>query len=396
MRRLVIRRLTLLIVLLSLVPLSLAQAVEATVSLQYGGGEPVQFAHTTVPAAACTLMPAFCRNVTTFSAPLSYTKLTIVSRNEPRDEFYGTLPGPRSARLVHEQTGEQQHVELTFTRLGQRVASPDRAKNPATGISRVSGTCNIQPGVWASNNEYITRWYFTRAPGTCATRPRVSAYGQQQTVEVSELNLAYTVTLPPPYRFRSGRYTATLRYTLGVGGDFDFGDRVSSLSDNELVVNLVVDVQHGFRVEFGANFEHAVLEPPGGWSSWLDGGRVPPRIYSDQSLRLWSSGPFRVYKLCEFDAGDRCAIRNRRGEDVPVEVRVTMPWGIRQGGWQGINRVPVPTGSSAALELESIVYTSNGPGQVHFEVVEADLRPMLERAGERYSGKVTLMFDAEL
>ncbi|AIR91709.1 hypothetical protein LK03_21695 [Pseudomonas cremoricolorata] len=217
-----------------------------------------------------------------------------------------------------------------------------------------------------------------------------------EVIEASDLALTYTLTLPSVSRLQPGRYRGRIDYSVGPGGDFDFGDNILSISDTAIGFNIVIEVDHEFRVEFAPGFDHAILQPPGGWGAWLDGGRVPPKISADSSLRMWSSGPFRVYKFCEFEAGEHCAIRNRRGEEVPLHVLTSMPWGVRYGGWQGVTRMPLPTGRNAALALEPVVYTHNGPGQVHFEVVEADLPAMLKRPGERYSGKVTLMFDADL
>ncbi|MBA1205379.1 hypothetical protein G7009_27105 [Pseudomonas capeferrum] len=210
------------------------------------------------------------------------------------------------------------------------------------------------------------------------------------------MSVAYTLELPPTYRVKPGIYRGSVTYSIGTGGDFDFGNEVTALNDNSLTINVVLDVQHTFLLEFPQAADRVVLEPPGGWSAWLEGGRVPTRLYSELSMRLWSSGPLKVYKLCEYDVGDVCGIRNRRGEEVPLKVAITLPYGIRYQGWQTVRQKALPTGRAAALELESQLPTANGPGQLHFEVAQDDLRPMLDRGAELYSGKVTVVFDAEI
>lgn len=386
-----VRRLLLIGALVLAVP---AQALEVTLSAQYRGENPAKFEHTTPPASACPIKPTFCRNALTVTLPITYTKLTKVT-NEPRENFYVSVPASRQVDIYHEQSGEAHQVLLDFPSISQRVASPNRGRNPAnTRYGR--GGCNVQGAVWTSPNEVLTHWNMPRRPGECWTRPESAGFGQQETVSTSELSLVYTLGLPPTYKLKPGIYRGSVTYSLGAGGDFDFGNDVTALNSNEVKINIVLDVQHSFRVEFPLGFDHAVLEPPGGWAAWLDGGRIPPRLYSDLSMRLWSSGPFKVYKLCEYDVGDGCGIRNRRGEEVGLKVAITMPYGIRYQGWQTVTNKPLPTGRAGALELEAMLHTVNGPSQLHFEVAQVDLRPMLDRAGELYSGKVTVIFDAEI
>lgn len=380
---------------LYLLALPVAHALEVTLSAQYRAESSAKFEHTTPPASACALFPSLCTNSPSVTLPITYTKFTQIS-TQPRENFYMRGPAPKQVDIYHEQSGETYQAQLKFTRLAQQVASPRRRNNPAASRYRMGGNCQPQNGTWLSQNEYLTRWHIDTIPFECWTRPENVASNSQETVTTSELSLVYTLGLPPPYKLRPGIYRGSVTYTLGTGGDFDFGDDVTALNSNDVKVNIVLDVQHSFRVDFPVGFDHAVLEPPGGWTSWLDGGRVPPRIYSDKSMRLWSTGPFRVYKLCEYDVGDVCGIRNRRGEEVALKVGITLPYGIRYEGWRTVNNMPLPTGRAAALEVEAMLLTANGPGQLHFEVAQADLRPMLDRGGEQYSGKVTVIFDAEI
>lgn len=380
---------------LYLLAMPVAHALEVTLSAQYRGESSAKFEHTTPPASACAVFSTFCTDGPSVTLPITYTKFTQIS-TQPRENFYMRGPAPKPVDIYHEQTGETYQAQLKFTRLAQQVASPRRRNNPAATRYRMGGNCQPQNGTWLSQNEYLTRWHIDTMPFECWTRPESGVSNSQETVTTSELSLIYTLGLPPPYKLRPGIYRGSVTYTLGTGGDFDFGDGVTALNSNDVKVNIVLDVQHSFRVDFPVGFDHAVLEPPGGWTSWLDGGRVPPRIYSDKSMRLWSTGPFRVYKLCEYDVGDVCGIRNRRGEEVALKVGITLPYGIRYEGWRTVNNMPLPTGRAAALEVESTLLTANGPGQLHFEVAQADLRPMLDRGGEQYSGKVTVIFDAEI
>lgn len=374
----------------------IAQALEVTLSAQYRGEPSGRFEHTTPPASACAIFPSMCTNRPSVTLPVTYTKLT-KRTTVLRDNFYVGVPGPRPVDIFHEQSGEVHQALLEFLTISQRVASPRADRNPAATWDRMTGSnCNPQNGSWLTQNEFVTRWNMSRRPGSCATRALSGLSGQQETVTTTELSVVYTLGLPATHKLKPGIYRGSVTYTLGAGRDFDFGNDVSALNSNDITLNIVVDVQHNFRVDFPLGVDRAVLEPPGGWTAWLDGGRVPPRIYNDLSMRLWTTGPFKVYKLCEYDVGDGCGIRNRRGEDVALRVAITLPRGIFYQGWQSVTNMPLPTGRAAALDLEPYPPMVNGPSQLHFEVAQADLRPMLDRAGERYSGRVTVIFDAEI
>ncbi|WP_313739479.1 hypothetical protein [Pseudomonas sp.] len=373
------------------------RAVEVELTAQYRGASGHTFEHTTPPSTACAFFPSTCRSRPSVTVPITYTKETAVVSNI-RANFFLATPAPRTGRIYHEQTGEGHEIELSFQTASQQVASPTRSRNPASGRYKLNGSnCQIQTGAWRSALEYVTRWNLAAGTGACASRPDSSTVGQRETVEASALSLFYTLKLPSVFRLTPGRYRGSITYSVGAGSDFDFGDNVQALSDHEMTFAIVVDVEHSFRVQFAANTDLVTLEPPGGWVAWLDGGRIPPKLSAEVPLRLWSSGPFRIYKFCEYDVGANCGIRNRRGEDVPVQLAVTLPRYLTDfQGWQSINRRPIPTGRAAALRVEAQIFTANGPGQVHFEVAQTDLRPMLDRAGERYNGQVTVVFDAEL
>ncbi|MGG7598243.1 hypothetical protein ACQ4OD_14540 [Pseudomonas sp. WC1] len=213
--------------------------------------------------------------------------------------------------------------------------------------------------------------------------------------DVEELSIGFDMNIPPPYRLKAGTYRGSITYRIGPGGDFDFGNDVSNLSGDSLTVNFELDVQHAFMFEFPPGSERAVLEPRNGWQAWLAGGKAPQRLYRDLPFRVWSTGPFKVYKLCQYDTGAKCAIKNDGGEQVPVDVAMSLPAGVQHLG-QSVERLALPTGRPAALQFEAAMPTLNRPGQLHFEVGRNDVQDMLKHPGSTYTGQVTVVFDAEL
>ncbi|WP_262405564.1 hypothetical protein [Pseudomonas fluorescens] len=216
-----------------------------------------------------------------------------------------------------------------------------------------------------------------------------------EVVTATEMGIGYNLSTPTPYRMKPGIYRGSVTYTIGPGGDFDFGNNVTQLNGNSVTLNFVLDVQHLFFFNFPPGSDRAVLEPPGGWLAWLNGGRVPQRIYRDLPFRLWSTGPFKVYKLCQYEAGTHCGIRNDGSDEVAVQVGLSLPGGIRHQN-APVERLTLPTGRASALHFEAVQATLNRPGQLHFEVGKDDVRGMLAHAGSTYTGQVTVVFDAEL
>ena len=128
---------------------------------------------------------------------------------------------------------------------------------------------------------------------------------------------------------------------------------------------------------------------------WLGGGQAPGLIYRDLPFRLWSTGPFKAYKLCQHYTAGTCGIRNDASHEVPVTVAITLPGGIEHQG-RPVQQLALPSGQAAALAFESAMPTLNRPGQLRFQVERNDVQAMLRHPGATYAGQVTVVFDAEL
>ncbi len=375
-----------------------AGAIETTISAQYRGGGSGRFESTTPPAANCSIWGRLCITNITVDIPLAYDKLTIRGTGDPRDLYYLQMPGRREVDVYHEQTGEPHRLVLEFTAVGHRVYSDDYYSNPVKLTTQLAGGCKSMSGLGAQTPRtytFLWRLVTPQSPTPCTISNYVVEDGVANASTTSNMAVAYTLDMPPSYRMKPGIYRGSTTYRVGPGGDFDFGNNVTGLSDNTLTLNFVLDVQHDFIFDFPPGSDRAVLEPEGGWMAWLNGGRVPQRLYRDLPMQVWSTGPLKVYKLCDYDMGDRCGIRNEKGEGVPVHVLITLPEGVRYRGGP-VQRLKIPTGPAAAVQLESVMPTINRPGQLHFEVKRDDVVPMFNRPGMTYSGKVTIVFDSEL
>lgn len=376
-----------------------AGAADVTISARYAGASNGAFEDTTPPAGFCNEWPWVCRENRTVALPISLTKQATQGAADVRDRFYVRTPAGRTLDVVHETSGERFSLSFevialayTFRDLGQEglVPSMGDLRGGCTWLERL-----ISEDEGPRNGVDLMAIASPASPPACYVHPWFGDNGKVLQAEYGGFGIGYRLYMPQPTRMRQGLYRGSLQLGIGPGGDFDFGNQVTNLSSDTLTINFELDVQHQFELWFPPGSERAVLEPPGGWQAWLGGRGTPTRLYRDLPLRLWSTGPFKVYKLCQYEAADRCGIRNGASHQVPVQVALTLPDGVQHGSGP-VRRLPIPTGRTFALDFQQVMPVSNRPGQLHFEVAQQDLPAMLAQAGTHYEGLVTVVFDSEL
>ncbi|MFJ4068495.1 hypothetical protein ACIPW4_24815 [Pseudomonas sp. NPDC089996] len=376
-----------------------AVALEATVTAQYRAQASGRFENTTPLASFCQRWPSECAGTLAMKVPITYTKTTVTGDPDYRNRYYLQMPGVRQVDVFHDQTGEHHTLRFELTGVSQTVvASSNYGVNPVW-TRYPQGGCRFRQSYLHTGRPYPVRYLWelknSSSPTSCYSDPQDGKNGEVIDNDVSEMGISYTLDMPAPYRMKPGIYRGSVTYSIGPGADFDFGNAVSNLNGSSLTLNFVLDVQHAFIFDFPPGSERAVLEPPGGWQAWLGGRGAPERLLRDLPFRLWSTGPFKVYKLCRYYAGNGCGIRNRAGHQVPVDIALSLPGGIQHAGG-AVQRLLLPTGRDSALAFDSVTPVFNRPGQLHFEVGKQDVRTMLDHPGSRYEGEATVVFDAQL
>lgn len=377
---------------LMLMSVQAVQAAEVTITAEYREG--LQFTNTTPQAAFCGRWPHYCVGVETVGLPITYTKETFQTPS-PRDAFYIQLPPRRSVTVTNQQTGESYDLTFEIFAVSQHLDTPDGHLVPVY-TQTVRGGCRYRytlgPGGkwWAA---YLWNVSTPANPGFC-----YSSYGTSETVVTStvrDFGVAYRLVTPSPLKMKQGTYVGQSRFSVGPGGDFDFGNGVSALSSDSLTIHFDLDVVHAFVIDFPPGSDRVLLEPPGGWGQWLNNQRVPERLYRDLPMRIWSSGPFTVHARCQYPEGRGCGIRNlTNGHQVPVDVALSLPSVIHHNG-QSVSRLPLPVGEAQALEFEATHPAINRGASLHFQVDKAAVREMTQYPGSRYEGDVTVVFDAD-
>ena len=372
--------------------------LESTISARYRGEAAGHFQDTTPPAAFCVRWPVMCQGGGAAALPITFVKSSTRGASDPRDQFFIKLPGRREIDVYHLQTGESHRLTIEFTAVGQSVYERALNYNPVFNASLQGGCSTNQAWGYPSQPSYTMYLWNIRnpqSPAPCNSTSWRAPAGYVATGEVKEMGVRYNLQMPAPYRMKPGIYTGSSAYSIGPGGDFDFGNDVTELNGNSLTINFELDVEHAFFFDFPPGSERAVLEPREGWQAWMAGGRAPQRLYRDLPFRIWSTGPFKAYKLCQHYMDQKCGIRNAQGDQVPVDVALSLPAGIQHGN-QPVQRLTLPSGRGAPLQFESAMPTLNRPGQLHFEVDRTGVQAMLQHPGSTYTGQVTVVFDAEL
>lgn len=370
-------------------------AAEVTISARYHADPSGKFENTTPKGTFCTRFESFgftCGDKYTFDLPFSFAKDAVHGSPNLRERLYFKYPTDRVVTVSNEY-GASYDVTLHFNVLSYYIRPLDGGRiwgfEPEGGCIRfASRIINDREGAFLWPIVDITQPCYVKVTPASPPAP-------MRPFEITEVAAAVELVIPPPHGMAKGMYRGQVTFSAGPGGDFDFGDGVTDLGDSSVTFNIELDVRHDLFMQFPANSDQAMLEPPGGWGNWLGGRGVPGKLYRDLPFRIWNTGPLKVYKQCEYDNGGHCAIRESGGHEVPLHVALTMPGELAHRN-APIERMPIPTGEGAALDIDALRAAWNRPAALHFEVVRDDIPAMLNHPGSRYEGLVTVMFDADL
>ncbi|ARP85100.1 hypothetical protein CAL13_01860 [Bordetella genomosp. 9] len=135
-------------------------------------------------------------------------------------------------------------------------------------------------------------WKFPQDAGACIKIPKFDLPQSQHGFRFDGIStsIGYELVAPNPLRMASGTYRGEHTFTIGPGGDFDFGDR-ATVERSSIVIALELFVHHQFELHLPPGSDRAVLEPPGGWGAWLNSGRRPTKIFRDVPFSFTTSTP---------------------------------------------------------------------------------------------------------
>jgi len=367
------------------------------------------FTNTTPVSGYCATRPSECAASGTFSIAIpsltlqSSTRI-IANHTDPRNGAMLKVPANLIDVSVTSATGDVRNLKFRIKGFGGYQQFPQDVKiitgQPDnylahsafwTGGRRWSNPrspCGYT-GVAGIGDTYYNFFWTTPSSGVCAAQAAMDI----DSLGLDNINIAYELVTPEPLDMENGTYTGSVSYSIGPGGDFDFGD-IWIPNDSLLTINLALSVEHIFAVQFPPGSDRLVLVPDGGWQQWLQRGQRPEKLSANQSFQIWSSTTFKMLLQCQYPVGDQCGIQNGAGDLVPVETRVTLPTGVVALTGMPVNRYLL-SNSNARFFLPT-EYVDNGRAALHFEVSRDSVVQMTNHAGSRYSGNVTIVFDSEI
>ncbi|MFC6297763.1 hypothetical protein GNF76_00365 [Pseudomonas sp. CCM 7893] len=388
---------------------SVASANDITALFRPNPGNPMEnkFENTTPISSICAAhIPARCKAlgifslrdndiVTTANAPI------LANHEDERQGFMVKVPSDwRDLQVTHSSTGETETVQLRIAGIGGfwRMSRPPGVGGWAqpgtswqsrwqTAPSPCQSTGHLPAGVASASYFWLT----PEGAGACSRQP-------SQTINamyVNTMEYAYELRTPNPLGMSSGQYVGSITYSMGPGGDYDFGD-VFIPSKNAITFNFTLSVEHALKVDIPPGGNRIELIPDGGWQAWLDRGRTPTRLYRDQTFRIAASSRFKMQLECSIVMNNTCGLRNGNGDEVPVQVAVTLPVGIDGQDDQAVRKRPLRLDGTGTELFQPLFYVNDRPGTLHFEVLSDDMREMLSRPGSTYSGVVTVVWDSQV
>ena len=312
----------------------------------------------------------------------------------------------RRLTVTNTETQETETVEVRITGIGSNYV----LSHPAHELVGISDVIEGHRKLWTSSS-----WVYAPAPcqysGVGAYGPEHYRFFWKTPVEEScvkrtaypipsmyfeTLDFAYELRTPNPLGMSSGLYTGSMPYTLGSLGDFDLGPLMTP-DDANLTLDFVLDVQHTLKVEIPPGGNKVLLEPQGGWRSWLEQGRKPVRLYRDQTFNISASSRFTMRLECEHDLGfgSDCAIADG-GYGGSVATSVSLPDGLTDSAGQPVRRMPLSRHAPTS-PFQPGIYVDRKPGTLHFEMGERDTHWLINNAkGRPYKGNVTVIWDSEV
>lgn len=315
----------------------------------------------------------------------------------PRNGAMFKVPSEwRDVQVTHTRTGEMETVQMRVSGIGQAtVTRPGIHVWPGGGFTWVYAPSPCVTTGLASGGGVNARffWLVPEGAGACSVTPieDVTRFA------FASMDYAYELKTPNPLGMSSGQYIGTLDYTIGPGGDFDFGD-VVIVADGSMKFNFTLDVQHTLKVELPPGGNRIELLPQGGWQAWLNQGRKPARLFRDQTFNISASSRFKMQLECQYrDGGNTCSLYEPlSGRAVPLNISVSLPNGLTDITGQPVNRRPLLLDGSGTELFQPGFYVERKPGTLHFEIARDQVEEMLTGPGKTYRGTVTVIWDSEV
>lgn len=383
--------------------------IEASFEPDFANPQKNQFTNRTPSEGFCQQMPSACEPAGLFSliARIPFTATAPIAAYHTDRRLGGMARVPshwRDVQVTH-TSGDTKTVQIRIAGVGHELLLPVSVAELTDGkgwdyLWEGGGWAYAPPpcqGVgWlsAGSHGYNSFWRVPEGAGTCSKKAIADI---PLAMKYQYFVYAYELRTPDPLKMVAGEYTGSINYTVGPNQDFDMGD-VMVPADPLLTLNFLLRVTHTLKVDIPPGGNRVILEPQGGWQSWLNQGRKPTRLMRDQMFHLSASSRFKMNLQCQYRAGNTCALwEPTAGHSVPLEVSVSLPNGLTDASGQPVIRRRLLLDGSGTELFQPGFYLDRKPGTLHFEVARDAVDEMLKPGVARnYSGNVTVVWDSEV
>ncbi|EJF7712655.1 hypothetical protein M8697_002890 [Providencia rettgeri] len=383
-----------------------------TPSINNTNGDGV-FINTTPQGGYCATWPQYCPSgevsvVLPLSTKISYP---INANNEPRQGPYFILPKTEKIlTVINQSTGESFDVKFRITNFSARyeknIGQTDWNGGSFVNTPSGNGCAFGGVGVGSGSAFYHFMWKTLNNTNPCY---KISSVDRTEPATFYSMSIGYSLQAKDSLlTIGSGIYKGKISFTVGPGGDFDFGDNYQA-SDSFVDINLTLSVNHDLIVKTSSDDRSLALEPckngkvctqeqgRDNWERWMI-SRVTPEMTAKSNFQLSSSGAFTVYLQCEYEKGENCALKSDKNEQlVPIHSYLTLPDNVVS---QQTNNLVIREPMSIRKDFSNIFLSknlgSNRKGSIDFLVNQRDVDTMLLTRPDTYRGVVTVIFDPNI
>lgn len=340
------------------------------------------------------------------------------ANSEPREGMYFKMPGAWRDIIVRNSSDNTEHkVKFRVNAFSARYNTKNNWSLSEhqfswSGSSFVNAPkpCNTSGvGVYPAY-KYLWMWKWPESDSACYKTAIRELTGEPYLVDNS--SIGYQLIAPSPLAMNSGIYEGSLRFSVGPGGDIDFGDNLQA-SDTELTLNFRLTVSHELKVTPLSGATDVTLYPcyyrskcsidsaEENWERWMVTNIPPQKMSGLSEFNISSSGSFTVYMMCgggSAQSADSCPmISNKSSTVVPVKALLTLPDNITDQTGQRVVNKPLYTEKNISRnQFITSSFGINQPGKIDFVIDKKDIGEMLKSRPDSWSGNVTIIFDPNL
>ncbi|MET5964003.1 hypothetical protein WIA93_24565 [Citrobacter amalonaticus] len=375
-----------------------------------------KFTNTTPLGGFCLKRPTWCissRIEFSVSLPIDLKRsYDIPAKNAPRDGVFFKYPKYTKVNVIAEN-GSSHELTFNITAFNFTYSKVYEAND----IGWVRGefywgtpTCR-STNLAARSDPYWYEFAWYNSGNECIKQSNILRTGDD-IEKLYDQSIAYELITPNPLEMESGIYRGQVKFTVGPGGDIDYGDNYQP-SDRELIINFTLTVNHELKVTPLPGGTDIVLYPcyqgikceqkdsEKNWERWIVTNIPPQKLSGLSKFNISSSGSFTVYMACGSGPSislDSCPIISDKSSTVvPVKAMITLPNNIANKDGQRVISQSIFTEKDLSRnQFFTSSFGKDQPGQIAFTIEKKNITKMLKSRPDSWSGNVTIIFDPNL